>query len=693
MLYKLKSELFSVSLFILLLYIPSPSLASDIVYVTSDAANDSYLTVIDKICNVYGLTFTSIELQNLPGNQNVNLGFVSPGSSLFQPGTSLILNATIFKDQGYTETLKLLAKLATKFKNVMFINIDDKRSLDAIMTLTDVSLSTSQVPPSGVYELTFQENKPINQELSGFTTPILNKIKPYSTYFNFSENVKFDILLSISTENKSKIYPVEIKFNKNDTDWYLLIQQTTNLDISTITNWFMEKQYFYLYSPLFTFIRNSQIDKIWHRPFDTANFTIDDPWLIEPYGDLNYERLLAQMKEHNFHTTIAFVPWNYNRNRANVIQLFKENPDYYSLSLHGNNHDHREFFNPSKLLDPVLRTNFILDQERDIQQALLRMDRLTALTGLEYDKVMIFPHGVSPSFTFKILKKYNFLGTSNSRNTPIDRSYNFSSEFSLNAVNMDFYSFPSLRRYSPAYPDQTEFSYYDFSNPSFDELKSQIVMDLFLDNPVMLYDHIGFFSDGISNFNLVADFVNRKNRDTQWLSIKGIFNYLYYLRKTSTNTIDILSLSNSIIIQNDKEYEVKYNYKRPEKNLSYNYKLFLGDKIIEGHYDGEYINANFSLAPGETVTIYIMYDPLLESLVTSSKSLNIRVYILRYLSDIRDLYMSRTYLGNKFIEFYYGSDRTRKSLLLIILIIPVALLSILTVYIFFRIYRYRRRLS
>ena len=101
-------------------------------------------------------------------------------------------------------------------------------------------------------------------------------------------------------------------------------------------------------APVMMFVKYSAGDRGWHAPYHYANFTIDDPWLREPYGRLSYEGLLKEMEKHNFHTTIAFIPWNYDRSEASVVTLFREHPDRFSISIHGDNHDHGEFENPQK---------------------------------------------------------------------------------------------------------------------------------------------------------------------------------------------------------------------------------------------------------------------------------------------------------------------------------------------------------
>ena len=71
-------------------------------------------------------------------------------------------------------------------------------------------------------------------------------------------------------------------------------------------------------APVVTFLRYAAGDRAWHAAGRYANLTIDDPWLIEPYGNLNYRALATEMDKHDFHTTIAFIPWNFDRSRAGV---------------------------------------------------------------------------------------------------------------------------------------------------------------------------------------------------------------------------------------------------------------------------------------------------------------------------------------------------------------------------------------
>ena len=80
------------------------------------------------------------------------------------------------------------------------------------------------------------------------------------------------------------------------------------------------------------YLRAAAGDKAWHFPRQYANLTVDDPWLIEPYGHLSYAGLLAEMEKHNFHTTVAFIPWNFDRSRPDVVSIIRAHPDRFSVS-------------------------------------------------------------------------------------------------------------------------------------------------------------------------------------------------------------------------------------------------------------------------------------------------------------------------------------------------------------------------
>jgi hypothetical protein len=152
-------------------------------------------------------------------------------------------------------------------------------------------------------------------------------------------------------------------------------------------------------APILMFLRHVFGEKCWHVPHPYANLTIDDPWLIEPYGHLRYIALLSEMEKSNFHTTIAFVPWNFDRNTAEVNELFLNHKDRFSLSIHGNNHDHQEFTGKSPSHEEDL-----------IRQALARMETMSRKPEFLRPGDDFSTRGFSAK-SLGLLKKYNFLAT------------------------------------------------------------------------------------------------------------------------------------------------------------------------------------------------------------------------------------------------------------------------------------------
>src|SRR5258708_2983481 len=74
-----------------------------------------------------------------------------------------------------------------------------------------------------------------------------------------------------------------------------------------------------------------------------ASLIVDDPPLKPRYGFLRYQEALRLMDEHNFATTVAFIPWNWRRTDARTGQLFRQHPDRLSLCIHGCDHTAKEF--------------------------------------------------------------------------------------------------------------------------------------------------------------------------------------------------------------------------------------------------------------------------------------------------------------------------------------------------------------
>ncbi len=383
------------------------------------------------------------------------------------------------------------------------------------------------------------------------------------------------------------------------------------------------------------FVRYSAGERGWHSTNHYANLTIDDPWLRDSYGYLDYRSLLAEMEKHDFHSTIAFIPWNYDRSQPAVVSLFRDHPDRFSICVHGDNHDHKEFTD--------YRSKPLAGQIAGLKQALARMDRFKMLTGISYDKVMVFPHSIAPEKTLDALKTDNYLATINSSNVPMDRPNPSFLPFGLRPVTVEFSSFASIRRYAAELPPPTAF----------------LAMNEFLDNPLFFYCHHDFFAGGIDAFDSVADQVNRLEPDTRWLSVGDIVKHLYLLKLRDDSGYDVLPFSSDFRLDNISGRDLTFYVKKQEAG-----SVAVRSVSVDGQdypyrlHDG-YLELSIPIEAGKTSDVAIQYKNDLNSAAIDISKNSIQVYLLRTASDFRDIHLRRNATGSALIALYYGDGMKR----------------------------------
>jgi len=395
------------------------------------------------------------------------------------------------------------------------------------------------------------------------------------------------------------------------------------------------------------FLRYSCGDEVWHREIDYANLTIDDPFLIEPYGNLEFKGLLTSMQTHNFHTTIAYIPWNYDRSNPEVAKLFLDHPDRYSIAIHGNNHDHYEFYKYNKVP--------LKEQEKDIIGALNKMEEFKKLTGMPYDKIMIFPHGIAPAKTLELLKRYGFAATVNNQDVPLETKPPQSIFYGMEPAIMDYVDFAVLKRYSTQ----------GYRIWSFKKAKSGIevapyAFDLFIDKPVLIVAHQDFFFSGIDAFNSTADAINNLAGEVKWTSLGNILKHLYLEKTNDDGSVDVRMYGNKLILSN-KSGSKKLYYIRKKETLN----VPISKVTINGA-ETSYIIENDTLIvhevipPGDSIELVIIYNEEIPSIVdfpTGSfrniQKSGVRVWGLRRFSDFRDRHLSTNRPGRAIISLWY----------------------------------------
>ena len=223
--------------------------------------------------------------------------------------------------------------------------------------------------------------------------------------------------------------------------------------------------------------------------FHHASIIIDDPLLRENYGFLNYRKLLNLMDKHNFHTSIAFIPFNFKRTDKRIAALFRERPDRFSLCVHGCDHTKGEFGKTGLSY---------LDSK--VKLATARMIEHEKRLGVPFDRIMVFPQGKFSNVALEALKKNNYLAAVNTEAMPVDGRISS--------------TFPFFLRYKP-----------------------EDVADCVSD-PIFIVLHHDYFKNG---YERLTDFVDELNqsKNVKWDSLGNIVRSFVSANEVDYNPADV----------------------------------------------------------------------------------------------------------------------------------------------------------
>jgi len=408
-------------------------------------------------------------------------------------------------------------------------------------------------------------------------------------------------------------------------------------------------------APSLLFLRYAGGERVWHAPMQVANFTIDDAWLREPYGNLDYERLLGDMVKHNFHTTIAFIPWNFDRNSASVAKLFLAHPDRFSIAVHGNNHDGKDFCADGPC--PPAR------QAEAIRQAIARMESFTKLTGVPYAPVMVWPYEKAPLLsTLTMLKKYNFLANVNTVPVPTGQASPAEPLFRLRPESVQFGDFPTIKRYSPQTP----------------WVQSKIAVNSFLGNPLLFYVDPDVFEGGDAPLDEIADYVNHVDAGVVWEGLGQIARHLYLIRLAGDGAYDVQAFASEITLINPSSDDAAFSVEKPETFEVPIRSVTVNGRPVSYHRTGDGLDLSIRLGGKETADVRVVYDNDLDVGRIDTSRRSVHAYLHRSFADFRDIILARSRLGQALIAGYYKSGPPQVALAVSALLLAGAVFWLVT---------------
>lgn len=472
----------------------------------------------------------------------------------------------------------------------------------AMVMLTDGAVQAMSKPLDSQKNWIISSEAPeITWEFTGqtFTTNNIAHQRDYAIVFG--NDAKVTTLMS-SDDDEENEYSFFAKVDVGDGAVFVDgSEKSASIDEKPLREIYYDDEVFSRVIPIMMTMRYAMGAEVWQNTNNYATLIVDAAQLIDAVDTLNFEDLLIEMDNYEYHTTVAFPPVMWEESEPEVVGLFIKRFDRLSIVQLGNNHGEYEFYKYT--VEPgetyrgkELPARPLADQEEDILEGLERLQRHRIRNQITDSRVMIFPWGISPEPTFELLKKYNYLATVNAQDVPLNADRPGDWDYGMYQANMDYANFPSVQRRLPGTLQPYALDLQPF------------ILDLFIDKPALFYLHVGDFQEsGIEAFNPAAIEMNRVSGDLEWQSLGSIIKHMYLQKVNDDGSIDLMMYTNHLEFENAYSIELDYHLKKietlnvPIRSLMVNghefpYRLEAGELIV-----------NVKVPAGEIVLIEILY--------------------------------------------------------------------------------------
>ena len=378
------------------------------------------------------------------------------------------------------------------------------------------------------------------------------------------------------------------------------------------------RKHFLSATPLVLYIKWAFPSTCWSAAEANACLIIDDPLLRRKYGCVDFEQLLASMQVHHFSTSVAFIPWNWRRSSSETVSLFKNNPQHFSLSVHGCDHVRGEFGASDRLR--------LYGKAR---RALKRMSRHARDTGLQHDCVMVFPQGVFSKAGMDALKHTNFIGAVNNDVVSTDAGQ-------PPLTIADLWA-PAVMRYS-SFPIFTRrYPWEGIENFAF---------DILLGKPALIVIHHDYCSDGYDRLTTFVEALNGLNCSLHWNNLGNVVRRSFRQKPLSSDAAEIEMYGKELRLKNDSGKRMRYVVRKLESNPSDIKEVHSGTGKITYDCHEDCIRFTVELNGAETALIRVIMHELDEKPFPSDENVPYRVKAMlrRYMCELRDNHITPTRL-------------------------------------------------
>jgi hypothetical protein len=356
-------------------------------------------------------------------------------------------------------------------------------------------------------------------------------------------------------------------------------------------------------------------EESWRPRHRNACVIVDDPLLRRNYGFLSFDKLLGMTKDYNFHTTIAFIPRNFRRSSPVTGKMFRENSGRLSLCFHGNDHTGAEF----AAADTGLLNSML-------QAAEHRIGAHSKTTGLDCDRVMVFPQGNFSVEAMSVLRSRNFDCAVNTGAYPRRQAAR---------LTIGELAQPALLRYA-GFPLFLRSKIADIRNEG-------IAFNLFFGKPVLIVEHHDAFRDprplleAVSRINSVAPGI-------RWSNLGDAVASSFWRRRAADGEHRIRAYSRTVRIANDTDSTARFAVEWIRGSPGAVVEEVLSDGKPAGTLamDDTRIQAALEIASHSSRTLSLSYPNDGSRFPGLGIRHNAGAFLRRRLSEVRDNYLSKS---------------------------------------------------
>jgi hypothetical protein len=361
-------------------------------------------------------------------------------------------------------------------------------------------------------------------------------------------------------------------------------------------------------------------DICWKSVGTRACLIVDDPPLKPRYGCLRFRRALELMDEHNFTMSLAFIPWNWQRTDSEVVDLFKNRADRFSISIHGCDHTASEFAakSPAEL---NARTKV----------ASQRMKCLDQRTSLAYDRIMVFPQGEFSTEAGRVLKLNGFVAAANTEVTPSKQSGSCTTIADLWDVAINKYgTFPIFTR---------RYLTHGIENFAF---------DILLGKPCLMVAHHQAFKDDGRDLIEFIDRLNCLPCKLIWGSLGDVVSHSYRTRCEPDGRSIIQMYGNHLLVENPAAEPRTIEFIKEESDPDCLGAVKVNQETTDWSCETGFLRFHVTIPPKQTAEVRVVYvDKLGMSAYPDNIKYKVKTGLRRYLSEVRDNYVSESsFLNN-----------------------------------------------